>query len=125
MNRSPRRLAPPHVLNIEDLRRLARKRLPRVVFDFLDAGAEGEITLAANRAAFETLSFRPRHAVALPDCDLRTKILGFEVSFPALFAPVGCSRVMHHEGEIGVARAAGAARTNLFWPALPATGSKM
>ena len=90
---------------------MAHRRLPRVVFDFLDGGAENEVTLAANRAAFETLSFRPRHAVALPDCDLRTKVLGFDISFPALLAPIGCSRVMHHDGEIGVARAAGAART--------------
>jgi isopentenyl diphosphate isomerase/L-lactate dehydrogenase-like FMN-dependent dehydrogenase len=111
MNRSSRRVASPRAINIEDLRRLARKRLPRVVFDFLNGGAEDEITLTANRAAFDAYSFRPRHAVARPQCDLRTSVLGTGISFPALLAPVGCSRVMHHEGEIGVARAAAAAGT--------------
>jgi len=108
---TPRRIAAPHVLNVEDLRRLAQKRLPRVVFEFLDGGAEDEITLAANRSAFETLSFRPRQAVALPQCDLQTKVLTFDLSFPALLAPVGCSRVMHREGEIAAARAAHKAGT--------------
>ncbi len=106
MDKTPRRIAAPRVLNIEDLRRLARKRLPRVVFEFLDGGAEDEITLTANRAAFETLSFRPRQAVMLAQCDLQTKVLGCDISFPALLAPIGCSRVMHQEGEIAVARAA-------------------
>ncbi len=109
MNRYSRIVASPRAINIEDLRRLARKRLPRAVFEFLDGGAEDEVTLAANRAAFETFTFRPRHAVSLPQCDLRTSVLGLGVSFPALLAPIGCSRIMHHEGEIGVARAAGTA----------------
>jgi isopentenyl diphosphate isomerase/L-lactate dehydrogenase-like FMN-dependent dehydrogenase len=111
MNRAARRVASPRALNIEDLRHLAQKRLPRVVFDFLDGGAEDELTMEANRAAFERLTFRPKHAVALPHCDLQTKVLGFDVAFPALLAPIGCSRVMHHEGEIGAARAASAAGT--------------
>jgi L-lactate dehydrogenase (cytochrome) len=111
MTRASHRVASPRAINIEDLRRLARKRLPRVVFDFLDGGAENEMTLAANCAAFDNFSFRPRHAVALPQCDLHTKVLGFDVSFPALLAPVGCARVMHPEGEIGAARATGAAGT--------------
>jgi isopentenyl diphosphate isomerase/L-lactate dehydrogenase-like FMN-dependent dehydrogenase len=103
-------------VNIEDLRRLARKRMPRVVFEFLDGAAEDETTLAANRSAFENYTFRPRHAVAFAHCDLRTRVLGSEVSFPALLAPVGCSRVMHHEGEIGISRAAGAAGTIYILP---------
>jgi isopentenyl diphosphate isomerase/L-lactate dehydrogenase-like FMN-dependent dehydrogenase len=93
------------------LRRLAQKRLPRVVFDFLDGGAEDEITLTANRTAFDAYSFRPRHAVAWPQCDLHTSVLGTDIAFPALLAPVGCSRVMHHDGEIGVARSASKAGT--------------
>jgi len=109
MDTSSRIVASPRAINIEDLRRLACKRLPRVVFEFLDGGAEDEVTLRENRAAFEATTLRPRHAIDLPLCDLRTSVLGFDVSFPALLAPVGCSRVMHHEGEIGVSRAAGAA----------------
>src|SRR5438874_4794188 len=63
MTRSARAVASPRVVNIEDLRQLARRRLPRVVFDYLDGGAEGEVTLRENRRAFDTVTFRPRHAV--------------------------------------------------------------
>jgi isopentenyl diphosphate isomerase/L-lactate dehydrogenase-like FMN-dependent dehydrogenase len=107
-----RRVSSPHVVNIEDLRRLARRRVPRVVFDYLDGGAEGEETLAQNCRAFQQVTFRPRHAVAVPICDLRTSVLGSELSFPAMLAPVGYSRVMHPDGECAAARAAGKAGTN-------------
>jgi L-lactate dehydrogenase (cytochrome) len=94
-----------------DLRPLARRRLPKAVFDYLDGGADGEVTLRENCRVFDDVTFRPRHAVAVPDCDLRTRVLGFDVSFPALLAPVGYSRLMHPDGEAGAARAAGAAGT--------------
>jgi isopentenyl diphosphate isomerase/L-lactate dehydrogenase-like FMN-dependent dehydrogenase len=116
MNRAARRVASPRVINIEDLRRLAHKRLPRVVYEFLDGAAEDEMTLAANRSAFDAYTFRPRHAVSMVNCDLRTTVLGSEISFPVLLAPVGCTRVMHHEGEIGSARAAGGAGTTYILP---------
>lgn len=108
---SRRTVSSRRAINIEDLRRLAQKRLPRSVFGFLDGGAEAEETLAANRAAFQALTFRPRHAVSFPQCEMRTRVLGFDLSLPALLAPVGCSRVLHHDGECGVAKAAGAAGT--------------
>ena len=60
----------PRVLNIADLRRLAHRRLPRAVFDYLDGGAEDEVTLRENTRAFEEIYFRPRNAVALGECDL-------------------------------------------------------
>src|ERR1700722_8623177 len=107
----PRALRPPHVVNIEDLRRLAKRRLPAAVFDYLDGGAEGEVTLRENCAAFEAVKFRPRQAVAVPLCDLRATVLGADLSFPAILAPVGYSRMMHAEGECAAARAAGAAGT--------------
>jgi isopentenyl diphosphate isomerase/L-lactate dehydrogenase-like FMN-dependent dehydrogenase len=102
---------PPRVVNIEDLRVLARRRLPKMVFDYLDGGAEAEVTLRENCRAFERVTFRPRQAVAFPACDLRTRVLGIDVSFPALLAPVGYSRLMHPGGEVAAARAAGAAGT--------------
>jgi isopentenyl diphosphate isomerase/L-lactate dehydrogenase-like FMN-dependent dehydrogenase len=101
----------PHVVNISDLRRVAKKRLPAVVFDYLDGGAEGEVTLRENCRVFDDVSFRPRHAVAFPNCDLRTTILGHEISLPAWLAPVGYSRLMHPGGEVAAARAAGNAGT--------------
>jgi L-lactate dehydrogenase (cytochrome) len=99
------------VVNIADLRTQARKRLPRVVFDYLDGGAEDEVTLRANRRAFEELTFRPRMAVPLPPSDLRTRVLGFELPFPALLAPIGYSRLMHPQGELAASHAAGTAGT--------------
>src|SRR5256714_3002468 len=102
-------VASPRVVNIEDLRQLARRRLPRVVFDYLDGGAEGEVTLRENRRAFDAVTFRPRHAVSMSGVDLRTTVLGRELALPVLLAPVGYSRVMHVAGESAAARAAGAA----------------
>lgn len=105
------RIGPPHVVNIEDLRALARRRLPRVVFDYLDGGAEGEATLRANRLAFDEVTFRARHAVTVPAPGLRVTVLGNELSLPVLLAPVGYSRLMHPGGEVTAARVAGATGT--------------
>ena len=99
------------VVNVQDFRSLARRRLPRVVFDYLDGGAEDEITLRENRRAFEEVTFRPRHAVAFPECDLRTRVLGCDLALPLMLAPVGYSSVMHSRGELAAARAAGDAGT--------------
>jgi len=90
---------------------MARRRLPKAVFDYLDGGAEGEVTLRENCRAFEDVTFRPRHAVALENCELGTRVLGFDLSLPFLLAPVGYSRLMHPGGEVAAARAAGAAGT--------------
>jgi L-lactate dehydrogenase (cytochrome) len=99
------------VVNVEDLRRLAFRRLPKPVFDYLDGGAEAELTLAENCRAFRDVTFRPRGAVALGDCDLKTRVLGHELAFPAMLAPVGYSRLMHPGGEVAAAGAAGEAGT--------------
>ena len=106
-----RAVAPPRVVKVEDLRRVAQRRVPRVVFDYLDGGADGEVTLRENCRAFEQVIFRPRHAVAVPSCDLRTRVLGLDLALPFLLAPVGYSRVMHPDGECGAASAAGKAGT--------------
>jgi isopentenyl diphosphate isomerase/L-lactate dehydrogenase-like FMN-dependent dehydrogenase len=111
MSRAARSVASPRVVSIGDLRPLARKRLPRVVFDYIDGGAEGEVTLRENCRAFEELTFRPRQAVAVPQCDLATRVLGLDLALPVLLAPVGYSRLMHPGGEVAAARAAGAAGT--------------
>ena len=111
MNRATRRVASPHVVSIEDFRPLAQRKLPRVVFDYLDGGAEGEVTLRENCRAFQEVTFRPRHAVAVPHCDLSTRVLGFDFALPAQLAPVGYSRLMDPGGEVAAARAAGIAGT--------------
>jgi L-lactate dehydrogenase (cytochrome) len=111
MTAARRAVAPPRAISIEDLRTQARRRLPDVVFDYVDGGAEEEVTLRENRRAFDAVTFRPRQAVVFPCCDLRTRVLGLDLAFPALLAPVGYSRLMHPSGELAAARAAGSAGT--------------
>src|ERR1700676_932686 len=110
MTTRPHSAALSRVVNIEDLRLLARRRLPKAVFDYLYGGSEGEVTLRENCCAFEDVTFRPRHAVYEPHCELGTRLLGFDLSFPALLAPVGYSRLMHPGGEVAAARAGGGGR---------------
>jgi isopentenyl diphosphate isomerase/L-lactate dehydrogenase-like FMN-dependent dehydrogenase len=100
-----------NVVSVQDLRRIAQRRVPRAVFDYLDGGAEGEVTLRENCRAFDDFTFHPRHAVAFSRCDLRTRVLGHDLSVPFLLAPVGYSRLMHPDGEVAAARAAGKAGT--------------
>lgn len=109
MTRYSRAVASPRVVCIEDFRPIARQRLPKSVFDYLDGGAEGEVTLRENCRVFNDVTFRPRHAVSLASCNLRTRVLGFDLSLPLLLAPVGYSRLMHPGGEVAAARAAGRA----------------
>jgi L-lactate dehydrogenase (cytochrome) len=99
-------LASPRVINIHDLRHLAQRRLPKVVFDYLDGGAESEVTLRENCRVFDDVTFRPRQAVAIPECDLRTLVLSADLAFPAILAPIGYSRLMHPGGEVAAAAAA-------------------
>jgi isopentenyl diphosphate isomerase/L-lactate dehydrogenase-like FMN-dependent dehydrogenase len=109
MMRAERRVASPRVVNIADLRRVAQRRLPRAVFEYVDGGAEGEVTLRENTRAFEEVTFRPRNAVFLHSCDTRTSVLGSDLSMPLLLAPVGFTRMMWPQGEVAAARAAGKA----------------
>ncbi len=109
MTRNERRVSSPRVVNVADLRRAAERRLPRAVFDYVDGGADGEVTLRENTRAFEEVTFRPRNAVAVKGCDMRTKVLGSELSMPMLLAPVGFTRMLYPRGEVTAARAAGKA----------------
>jgi L-lactate dehydrogenase (cytochrome) len=109
--RLTRAVRSPRVVNIADLRGIARQRLPRLVFDYIDGGAEEEVTLRENSRAFHEIQFRPRQAVAVPDCDLRTTVLGTTLALPFLLAPIGFSRMFYPRGEVVAARAATAAGT--------------
>ncbi|HET9406667.1 MAG TPA: alpha-hydroxy acid oxidase [Candidatus Sulfotelmatobacter sp.] len=111
MSAKVRALRPSKVVNIEDLRRMARRRIPRAVFDYLDGGAEAESTLEDNCQAFRELTFRPRTAVAIGDCSLKTTVLGQDLSLPFVLAPIGFSRLLHPSGEVAAAGAAGEAGT--------------
>src|SRR3954454_4481955 len=105
------RVDPPSVVNIADLRAIAKRRLPRVVFDYIDGGAGAEWTMRENARVFDDVLFRPRSAVATASVDLRTTVLGESVELPFLLAPVGSSRLFYPRGEDVAARAAGEAGT--------------
>src|SRR5262249_59167268 len=111
MGANAKAVASPRAVNIEDLRQIAKRRMPRAAFDYLDGGAEGEVTLRENCREFERILFRPRCAVSFPEYEIKTTVLGHEISFPGILAPVGYSRLMHPGGEVAAAAAAGAAGT--------------
>ena len=92
--------------NVADLRTIARRRLPGGVFDYIDGGAEDEVTLAANVAAFRSTEFRPRVLRPVGDLDPSTTLLGRPLPFPLVLAPTGFGRIAHPDGELAVARAA-------------------
>ena len=106
-----RQVRSPRVVNIADLRERARRRLPALVFAYIDGAAEDEITLANNRTAFSEVAFRPRQCVPVPKCNLTTTVLGTEFALPFLLAPVGFCRMFYPMGEAHAARAAHAAGT--------------
>lgn len=95
----------------DDVRRIARRRLPRGVFEFVDGGAGGEVTLRENRAAFERVRFDPRWLTDVSNRETVTTVLGERVAMPVLLAPAGLARLVHPQGELAAARAAGAAGT--------------
>jgi L-lactate dehydrogenase (cytochrome) len=92
--------------NVEDLRRVARRRLPAGVFDYIDGGAEDERTLARNVAAFADVEFRPRVLRDTSHLDTSTSVLGRRVPLPLVLSPTGFARIAHPDGELAVARAA-------------------
>src|ERR671910_1704654 len=94
------------VASVEDLRRIARRRLPRGVFDYIDGGAEDERTMAANREGYARLTFRPRVLRDVSAVDPSTTLLGRRLPLPLVLSPTGFSRIADPEGEVAVARAA-------------------
>jgi L-lactate dehydrogenase (cytochrome) len=99
-----RRLA--RAASVADLRAMARRRLPRGVFDYIDGGAEDERTLAANSDAYAAIQFRPRVLRDVSSVDPSTTLFGRELSIPLVLAPTGFTRIAAPPGELAVARAA-------------------
>jgi L-lactate dehydrogenase (cytochrome) len=95
--------------SVEDFRRIARRRLPRGVFDYIDGAAEDERTLAHNVEAFADYEFQPRILRDVSALDTSTTLFGRPVSMPVVIAPTGYTRIAHSQGELAVARAAGRA----------------
>jgi L-lactate dehydrogenase (cytochrome) len=101
---SQRRLR--RAVTVADLRSIARRRLPGGVFDYIDGGAEDELTLAANSQAYRRVTFRPRVLRDVGDVDISSSLLGKPLSFPLVLAPTGFTRIADPAGELAVARAA-------------------
>lgn len=97
-----------NALSIQDLRQLARKRLPRTVFDFIDGGAEDELTLAENRRAFERVRLTPRILTDVSAPTITTQIAGTPVQAPVVVAPMGSCMLAWPQADIAIARAAAA-----------------
>ncbi len=97
--------------NIEDFRALAKKRLPRMIFDYLDGGSDDEITLGRNRSSFAKYQLMPRALVDVGSVDLSTTILGQKIDLPILLAPTGQTRMFHHSGEGAALRSAAKANS--------------
>ena len=93
-------------LSIDDLRRLARSRLPRFVFDFIDGGAEDEITLRRNRQDFERIELLPRVLVDVSEPRLETVLLGSAAAAPFVIAPMGSCMLAWPGADLAIARAA-------------------
>jgi isopentenyl diphosphate isomerase/L-lactate dehydrogenase-like FMN-dependent dehydrogenase len=102
---------PERIFSVDEARRFARRRLPRVVFDYVDGAAGDEVTVAANRAAFEELSLRPALPERVAEPSIATTVLGHPVSLPVLLGPCGLVSMMHPNGAVASARAAAAAGT--------------
>ncbi|HET7799079.1 MAG TPA: alpha-hydroxy acid oxidase [Humibacillus xanthopallidus] len=109
LNPTDRRLAT--TASIADLRRLARRRAPRAVFDYTDGGAGDEIAMLRSREAYARIEFRPHVLQDVSEVEAATAILGRPAAAPIVFAPTGFTRMMHTEGEGAVARVA--ARTGI------------
>ena len=92
--------------NVTDFRRLAKRKLPWPIFNYIDGGADDEVTLKRNTAAFDDYELLPTQLSDVSDIDLKTTVLGQEIDWPVFIAPTGASRLFHHDKEPAVARAA-------------------
>lgn len=92
--------------NIADLREMARRRLPKGIFEFIDRGTEDEVALRNNRAAFERITFQPRTLVDVADRSQEITLFGRKVPMPFAVGPTGTAGLLWYQGEVGLARAA-------------------
>jgi len=102
---------PDSCINLNDFRAIAKKRLPRMIFDYLDGGADDEVTLRRNRESFGSCQLMPRVLRDVGQIDLSTTVLGRDIDLPVILSPTGQTRMFHHQGEGAVARSAAKAGT--------------
>jgi L-lactate dehydrogenase (cytochrome) len=99
------------ITNIEDLRRIARRRIPRAIYDYIERGSYDELTLNANRTELDAIRLRQRVLIDVSKVALKSSMLGEAVSMPVAIAPTGLTGLVHGDGEMLAARAAEAAGT--------------
>ena len=99
------------VFNIEDLRKIARRKLPKPLFNYIDGGADDESNVLGNSHAFDSARLVPEYLIDVADINTSTKVLGREISMPLFLAPTGMTRLFHHDGETAVSKAAAEAGT--------------
>jgi L-lactate dehydrogenase (cytochrome) len=104
LNATERRLGACY--DVADLRRAARRGIPRPVFDYVEGGADEEIGVTANVTAFRSWRFLPRVLAGVAAADTSAPVLGATLPVPLLLGPVGYTRMLHPDGEIGAARSA-------------------
>jgi len=98
-------------LNIEDLRKIARAKLPAPLFNYIDGGSDDESLVRGNTHAYDAVKLVPEYLVDVAKIDLSTKVLGREISMPLFLGPTGMTRLFHHDGETAVSKAAADAGT--------------
>ena len=98
-------------LNIEDLRKIARRKLPKPLFNYIDGGSDDESNVCGNTHAYDKVKLVPEYLLDVANIDLSTKVLGREISMPLFLGPTGMTRLFHHDGETAVSKAAAAAGT--------------
>ena len=103
-----RRAALDRCADVRDIRDAARRRVPRMVFDFVDGGADRELSMARARDSLSEVELHPRALEDVGEIDLSVQLLGRTSALPFFFAPTGATRLMHQAGETAVARTAGA-----------------
>jgi len=99
----------PRLLTVEDYRQVARRRLPKFIFDYVDGAAGDEVTMDRNRSALDRLQLHPRQQVDVSARSMATTVLGREVPMPLLLGPTGLQRLVHRRADLEVAEAAGRA----------------
>ncbi|KAL1213740.1 Glycolate oxidase 3 [Cardamine amara subsp. amara] len=99
------------ITNVMEYEKIAKEKLPKMVYDYYSSGAEDQWTLQENRNAFSRILFRPRILVDVSKIDVSTRVLGFNISMPIMIAPTAMQKMAHPDGELATARATTAAGT--------------
>ena len=94
--------------NIDDLRRLAARKMPKMMFDYIDGGAEDEVALRRSRSGFARYQLVPRNFVDVSEIDTGTEVMGRKIAAPLIVSPTGLAKLFHHTGEESLVPAAGA-----------------